>query len=356
MKRFFSDRSYKKHLKEYSEGVLEKYGISTPTAEREIMYMADGGNTVALKLYADLIFNRKILRRYPYREAFSLYMRSAGIEAGENGEWRCSGESYPLSFWDIGYYLVNYRRSSVLQKCEDIPEIEAMALKDRLETAFALSAACIRNVDSAAAVNLMARVLSEASEKEELFKALQPVFREELEEPLFLEFYPGDYDCETMEGCAETARKFFEAAAREGYIYACNNLAAKEAEQAVKTGSEEPESSELAEIVESYIGHLKSAADRYEPYAANRLGLFYTTGEISSASGKIVCKKYINRAAGREYFLKATVYPETNSAWAFFNLIKYFQKDFDDDIEQMNEYMDYIKELNQEVYDLAMEL
>ena len=356
MKRFFSDGSYKRYLKEYSEGVLEKYGISTPTAEREIMYMADGGNTVASKLYGDLIFNKKILRRYPYRDAFSIYMRSAGIKVDETGQWQCSGESYPLSFWQLGYYLANYHRSSVLQKCESIPEIEALTPTDRLETAFELSTACIRNVDSAAAVNLIARILSEASENEELFKKLQPVFKDELGEPLFQELYPGDHDCETMEGCADTARSFFEAAAREGYVYACNNLAAKEAERAVTVGSERPDSPELKEAVEAYIGHLKSSADRYEPYAANRLGLFFVTGEISGTSGKVVCRNYVNRPAAREYFRKATVYPDSNSAWAFFNLIKYFQKDFADDIEQMNEYMDYIKLLNQEVYDLAMEL
>ncbi len=356
MKRFFSDGSYKKDLRVYSEGVLEKYGISTPTAEREIMYMSDSGNTVTSKLYADLIFNRKILRRYPYREAFELYKRSAGISISESGEWQCSGVSYPLAFWEIGYYLVNYRNSSFLKKCEDIPEIDAMSHTERLETAFELSTACIRNVDSAAAVNLIARILSEASETEELFKRLQPVFKEELGEPLFQELYPGAYDCETMEGCAATAESFFEAAAREGYVYACNNLAAREAERAVAIGGESPDSPELKEVVEAYVRHLKSSADRYEPYAANRLGLFYVTGEISGTSGKIVCKNYVNRSAAREYFLKATVYPDTNSAWAFFNLIKYFQKDFDDDIEKMNEYMDYIKELNQQVYDLAMEL
>ena len=355
MKRFFSDGSYKKDLKEYSEGVLEKYGISTPTAEREIMYLADGGNTVASKLYGDLIFNKKILRRYPYREAFALYMRSAGLTV-EEGEWRCSGVSYPLAFWEIGYYLVNYRQSSFLLKCEDIPEIDAMPQTERLETAFELSTACIRNVDSAATVNLIARILSEASENEELFDALHPLFTEELSEPLFLELYPGDYDCGTREGCADTARRFFEAAAREGYVYACNNLAAREAEKAVEIGKERPESSELKETVDAYVGHLKSSADRYEPYAANRLGLFYVTGEISCAAGKITCKSYVNFSKGKEYLLKATVYPDTNSAWAFFNLIKYFQKDFEDEIEQVNEYMDYIKKLNQDVYDLAMEL
>jgi hypothetical protein len=80
------------------------------------------------------------------------------------------------------------------------------------------------------------------------------------------------------------------------------------------------------------------------------------TGEIKGREGIVSYKGYTDTALAKEYFNKATVCPDANSAWAFFNLIKYFHKDYDNNIEFMNEHMDYIKELNSEVYDLAMEL
>ena len=74
MNRFTCDLSYENDLKEYTEQILEKNGVSSQAAEREIMCMADEGNTVAGKLYADLVFYKKILRKNPYREAFDLYL------------------------------------------------------------------------------------------------------------------------------------------------------------------------------------------------------------------------------------------------------------------------------------------
>ena len=111
---FTVDGSYKEDLKEYNEQILEKYGVSSSSAEREIMCLAENGNTVACKLFADLIFYKKVLRKNFYRDAFDLYLKSAGITVDENGEWNCSGDSYPLAFWIIGYYLVNYTQISII--------------------------------------------------------------------------------------------------------------------------------------------------------------------------------------------------------------------------------------------------
>ena len=145
-------------------------------------------------------------------------------------------------------------------------------------------------------------------------------------------------------------------AAREGYVYACNNLAAKEAERIVSLGNTSPEDPDIEEHILKYTDYLKLSADKYEPYAANRLGLFYLNGEIKSSSGKIARRDHINFPLAKEYFKKATVYPDANSAWAFFNLIRYFHKDYEKNLDLLNEHMEYIKELNPEVYDLAIEL
>ena len=83
---------------------------------------------------------------------------------------------------------------------------------------------------------------------------------------------------------------------------------------------------------------------------------FYLSGEIKAGERKVICRDFIDKALAKEYFKKATSYLDMNSAWAFYNLIKNYHKDYDNNIELMNEHMDYIKELNPKVYDLAMEL
>ncbi|MBP5385087.1 MAG: hypothetical protein J6Y57_08970 [Lachnospiraceae bacterium] len=356
MNRFTCDGSYEADLKEYTEEILEKSGVSSQTAEREIMCMADEGNTVAAKLYADLVFYKKILRRNPYREAFSLYLRSADITVDENGAWTCGGVSYPLSFWTIGYYLVNYRRESFLQKCEAIGIIDAMTLTQRLATALELATACITFINVSGAINLVGRILREAAKDEEIFKALLPVIRETVADRDFPEISLKVTSCDTPAQCSAIAELFFATSAQEGYVYACNNLAAREANRIIRMSREGRDNEFLKECIMKYIHYLKISADKYEPYAANRLGLFYMTGEIKGSEGKIIVKDYIDTAMAKDYFTKATVYPDANSAWSFFNLIKYFHKDYDNNIELLNEHMDYIKELNPAVYDIAMEL
>lgn len=354
--RFTCDGSYNADLKEYTEQILEKSGVSSQSAEREIMYMSDQGNTVTTKLYADLVFYKKIMRRNPYREAFALYLKSAGITIDENGIWTCSGVSYPLTFWTIGYYLVNYKRESFLLKCETIEEIDRMSFEERLTTALELACACITNVNAAGATNLIGRILREASENEELFETLGPVIRDTVAGHEFPEISLKIASCDTAAQCAAIAELFFATAAQEGYVYACNNLAAREANRIIKMLSENRDAEFIRECVLKYVHYLKISADKYEPYAANRLGLFYMTGEIFGTKGKITYREYIDPALAKEYFVKATVYPDANSGWAYFNLIKYFHKDYDNNIDLLNEHMDYIKELNPEVYDIAIEL
>ncbi len=352
---FNCDGSYEKDLREYNEEILLKYGVASQTAERETMCLADSGNTVALKLYADMFFYKKILRKNPYRDAFTLYMKSAGISVKENGEWVSEGASYPLSFWVIGYYLVNYDRESFLKKCERIDIIDRLSRAERLSYALNLAISCINHVSAAGAVNLIGRILKEVSGDYGLFNALKTMIEEGVSEKDFPIISLSTGRIETAEECAEAAEDFFLCAAREGYVYACNNLAAREAEHIIEMDRAGKTGDELKASIMKYVSYLKLSADKYEPYAANRLGLFYVTGEIRGASDTLHYREYIDTSLAREYFEKATVYPDANSAWAFYNLIHYFHKSYDNNIELMNEHMEYIRELNPEVYDIAME-
>ncbi len=314
------NNTYKADETVLNESVFERYGYSSPSSERETICLAFTGNRAAQKSYADLLFYRKVKCRNNYSKAFPLYCQAADIEFGEDGI-SCGGNGTPLAFYFIGYYLVNYKCESILKRCETIDEIERLTREERLELALDLAIATIRAVRSPAAVNLIGRIIKES-----------PALADRLDE-------------------AMTSDECFEDAAEGGYVYACNNLAAKEADIIVRgTG-------DIDEHINSFIHYLTISADRYEPYAANRLGLFYMTGEVRSSSGDTVrLHDYINIPFAKKYFLKATVYPDANSAWAYFNLIKYFHKDYDTNIDLLNEHMDAIRELNPAVYDIAIEL
>ncbi len=318
--RITCNNTYRADEQVLNETVFDRYGYSSPSAERETICLAFTGNKAALKSYADLLFYRKISCRDNYRKAFPLYCQAADITFS-GGEITCGGGGTPLAFYFIGYYLVNYKSESILKNCETINEIENLTRAERLDLALDLAVATIRAVRSPAAVNLIGRIINE-----------NPALSEKLDE-------------------AMTSEECFEDAAEGGYVYACNNLAAKEADIIVRGVDD------IDTHVNNFVHYLTISADRYEPYAANRLGLFYMIGEIRSSSGDTVrLHDYINIPFAKKYFLKATVYPDANSAWAYFNLIKYFHKDYDTNIDLLNEHMDCIKELNPAVYDIAMEL
>ncbi len=361
MNRFQCDSSYLTFLNDYSEQIVARVGVFSPSAEREVLCMSDSGNTVASKLYGDLIFYKKIFRQAPCRDAFDLYMKSAAISIREDGSWGCGAEAFPLAFWSVGYYLVNYHRDSFLRECEEIPLIEGMTVSERLGTALELAVSCIDYTGASEAVNLTGRILAEIAGKEELFTRLLPFISDNLAHRNFPAVSLHTGSCGTTSECAALAKKFFETAAQQGYVYACNNLAVAEAEKAytlknAQTAGSGENESDLDKAVKNYIYYLTIAADKYEPYAANRLGLFYKTGEVRCPAGKVFFKKYINSQLAKEYFMKATVYPDSNSAWAYYNLLKFYPLEYDQNLELMGEYMDTIKILNPKVYDLVLDL
>lgn len=323
MTRFEVSTRFEEHFNEYSTEILKKYGSFSPVSAREITTLAHRGNTVALKAYGDLLFYKKTLRKYNYRDAFRMYCKAADLVISEQGSWDCGGNGYPLAFWMLGYYLVNYRTESLLTDCETIPAIEKMDRKERLATAYDLASACLRYVEAPSALNLLGRIIKETA--------------------------AGEDDL-------ALADSYFVRAAEGGYVYACNNLAALEAEQLISLPADNP--AILKPHLDRYIHYLTLAADKFEPYAGNRLGLFYLKGEVKAPGkgGTTYFRDHIDHLKAKEYFTKATIAPDANSAWAFFNLIKYFPKEYDSNIDLMNEHMEYIKFLNPEVYNVAIEL
>ncbi|MBR5421950.1 MAG: hypothetical protein IK115_12470, partial [Lachnospiraceae bacterium] len=284
-------RAYREDLRQYTAEVLENYGLASQSAEREIIRLAECGNSVALKLYADMVFYGKLLRKDPFSTAFGLYLRSADLTIPEEGEWRIGDRSYPPALWALAYYLLDYRQASVLLHSDEIPCIEGMKREERLSHALSLALSCIADTPLAGAVNLVGRILKECAAEEQLFEILKPQLKRQLAGREFSSFsFPSD-SFEDRESCGAAAERFFHAAVEDGYVYACNNLAAREADEIVRLHETE---ADVTEHVKQYISALTMAADKYEPYAANRLGLFYITGEIKSAGGKAVFREYVD--------------------------------------------------------------
>ncbi len=355
---FTCDGTYENDLKKYNDNILTESGIFSPGAVRAMMHTADLGNIVAKKFYADMLYYGKILSSHPYRDAFSLYLESAGISIDGEGNMSCSGRSYPHAFRMVGIYLTDYRKRIPLKDCETIEAIDSMTYEARLRNALMLAVSCADVTGYPGALNLIGRILFEASSDKELYEALLPTVSDELGSHDFAKVGLKLGSMDSSVDWIEASEECLNVAAEEGYAYACNNKAAHLADLIVDLIKNKGQTEEdLGELIIRYREYLRVAADQYEPYAANRLGLLYMTGEIRDYNGDyVICRSQADKSKAREYFIKATKYPDSNSAWAYYNLIKYFHKDYDTNIELMNEHMDYIRELNPAVYDLAMEL
>ena len=348
---FKCDDTYKKDMEEYNRRIVMRLGVSSPLARRELMVLGESGNTVACTLYGDLVFYHMTGVKHWAGEAFKLYLRGAGITVTEGG-WESSGKAYPRAFWMLGYYLVNYRAFSILEDCEEIETIEKLSRSERLKYALELTCLSYRLMEIPAACNLAGRILREIASDESLYTGLADFAFEQLAgldiSGVKIQDTVSREDMEAFSKCC------FIEAAEGGYVYAGNNLAAEEAVRLTEIPEDNKEEQEAS--AERYIGYLRLSADRFEPYAANRLGLFYLNGEVK-ANGKCVkLKGYVDRKKAKEYFEKATKYPDVNSAWAYYNLIRYFPTDYTGNLELLSEHMECIRELDISVYDLAMEI
>ena len=369
---FKCNGNYIKEYKEFTNLVLTRYGKSAQATDRETMYLASKGNLVAQKEYADLIFYNKIIVSNRFDTAFNLYLKAADITMDNNGLPVCGEGGNPQAFAMLGYYFYNYKRSGFLKNCEDINALIAFndsSLYSRIRYALIFSVSCLQYEKIPSAINLIGRILDEASTDKELFDFLCSDIKELIEESDFKDTksFPGSIS--NQDDCADASNYFYEAAAKEGYAYACNNLASREADiiaalclKMIEEGVSEFDvthniGSEISEHIDKYTDYLKMSAARFESYASNKLGLFYACGEIKSSKydKTFNFREYSNSSLAKDYFINATVYPCKSSAWAYYNLIKRYPKDYNSNIDLLNEHMECIKRLDPQVYDLAME-
>ena len=97
---------------------------------------------------------------------------------------------------------------------------------------------------------------------------------------------------------------------------------------------------------------LKGQADQFEPWAANKLGLFYLTGTVKSRkTQETLTFDRIDRNLSYEYFEKAVQYYfDSNSGWAYANMIVNFPKKYiaDEDYSKLKSHLEKLVKIHNE--------
>lgn len=283
-KKFFED-----DLEEFSREVTQKYGaVSTPSV-RQIISLAkrkENPNIVALYELADMYYYGNNCIEKDISKAFDLYFDAAGLNLS-NIYNHDKKRFHPLALWSLGYIIHNYHKeNSKLEKCEDIRTIEKLTedeKTDLIHLSVHYTLLAYKMMNSPAAANLLGNILSSVSDKK----------RKELTDEFQLESV--DY--------------YYRFAQDHNYVYAVNNLAAKE-EALMKNATNEEEARKHCNEM---IKCLKKSASQYEVWASNKLGRIYKDG--ISWNGVCILEKDRNYAC--RYFRKAVEnYIDNGSEWA----------------------------------------
>lgn len=282
-KKFFED-----DLEEFSREVTQKYGaVSTPSV-RQIISLAkrkENPNIVALYELADMYYYGNNCIEKDISKAFALYFDTAGLNLS-NIYNHDKKRFHPLALWSLGYIIHNYhKKNSKLEKCEDIRTIEELKDKktDLIHLSVHYTLLAYKMMNSPAAANLLGNILSSVSDEK----------RKKLTDEFQLESV--DY--------------YYRFAQDHDYVYALNNLAAKE-EALMKNATNEEEARKHCNEM---IKCLEKSASQYEVWASNKLGRIYKDG--ISWNGACILEKNENYAFS--CFKKAVEnYIDNGSEWA----------------------------------------
>ena len=312
---FFYGINYRNDLKEFNDKIVCKYGVTSEPGIRAIIELAETNNIFALYEYADMLYYGKINGQIRNLElAIQIYNKAAGINVVTGAiESAC----HPLALWTLAYIYFNYhRKKNELENCETIPYIEMLSIEQRIEKSIIYAQASMDIIDSVAAANVLGRIAQVA-----------PYYLKE------------KYNL-------QTADYYFNHSAAGGYIYAFNNLANIELHKIFF------DEDNKAKHLKSFIDYLYASAKRYEPWAATTLGRFYLNGivtlkgENSQDDLTTNFPSFINKDKAKECFKLATNYfNDSNSAWAYENLITNFPEDYTSNIDLLKKHVLRIKEL-----------
>lgn len=318
---FFFGTTYEKDLTEFNEEVTCKYGVTSKPGIRAIISLAErnnheGANIFALYEYADMLYYGS--ENGPSKNinaAFKTYK----LISSTNDNSPC----HPLAQWTLAYIYYNYHQPKTeLENCDIIPEIEGLKRIERLKEAIRYAKYAYDLVNNPAAANILGKICM-ITDKE----------------------VPGIESIKKEAGLKE-AKEYFQDAAKQEYVYAYANLANIYLEEIFDDPANQ------IQHLDDYLLALKRQADQYEPWAANKLGLFYLNGEVvSRRTGEKLSfteapNDYRDRTRSFLFFSQATSYfNDTNSGWAYANMIINFPRKYIGD-EELSTLKQHLERLN----------
>ena len=319
---FYFGSNYEHDLNEFNNEVLCKYGTSSSAGLRAITTLAkkEPLNMFAAFEYGELFYYGRNSLVKNLTKAFEWYFKAAGLlpptktnffrnRLTEINEEYCN----PLALWSIAYVMYNYHRNADLKKCEDVTYIEDLyddnnERRDeyiiQMALFYAYKSYSLNNNGPAA--NLLGNILTKMTEEDFLY------YKSAMET---------EYDIILLDNPID----YYEIAIKQNYVYGFNNYA----DQIAKMIKKNP--SLCKNYINKYIELLENSKLKDEPWALNKLGLYYYGGEISP--GVIDTEMKPNLSQAKEYFHQATTtFIDHNSVWACVNLITKFPNDYKNDI------------------------
>lgn len=304
---FYFGTNYEKDLLEFNEKVTCKYGVISKPGIREIINLAEGSNgkeanIFALYEYADMFYYGS--ENGPSKNiniAFKTYKRISSTSD--------NSPCHPLAYWSLAYIYYNYHLPKTeLEHCDIIEEIESMSRLEQLQEAIRYASFAWNLVKNPAAANILGKICTLTDSD---VKGIEKTIKKAELEP---------------------AIEYFKKAAAQNYVYAHANLANIYLEE-IFLHKEDKEKQN--ECLEQYLNTLEAQANQHEPWAANKLGLFYLNGIVQSRKTDEEAyegKKYCSRKKSFYYFSQAiTYFNDPHSGWAYANMIINFPEKYIED-------------------------
>lgn len=308
-------------IDEYEYKILKPYGgsMSIP-AQRALYYLAKKGNVVAHNDLGELYYYGKITNGEPdYQRAYCEFVKAAG-----NGD-----DCYPLGCWNVAYMLFNYRFRRELKNIPAIPELEVEPHEVRIKKAIRYCLRAIKkDVSFMPALNLLGVIFDVIANVDNYRTINVEIINDSFLQEMFRE--KGEITPELL--FKEAANPLY------GYAEAENNLWRINCERAFK--AEHDSASENKYLMEA-IKHLEISAKLHCTWACNKLGVYYSTGEMqiyyeetSTIEKRIFDPKRVvdKRKAFRFFLMAIEDFIDASSAWAAYHILTEFQDDIDDKI------------------------
>ena len=306
---FFFETYYRNQLNEFNDKIVCKYGVNSIPGRRAIMQLAST-NIFAMYEIGNLYYYGNTETKKPdYNKALAYFRKSAGLS---NSEQIDPVKSNPLALWLVSYMYINYHYRLDLKDIDTVYEIERLSREERIEFSIRYCKSAIQKNGCIPAINMLGIISNLLAEDQRKSYSLK--------EPAY----------------------YFLEAAKNDYVYSYNNLAILEFKSMLCTSGAEQQTH-----LDKYIEYLSLAASEHEPWASNALGLFYLTGNITHEGSTLSFHTPANREKALSYFEAATTpYTNSNSAWAYVNMMVYFPEKYVHNIPLLEQHLIYCCDLH----------